>query len=328
MGCEENPSFDACWPIIARDIERVLTRRGLELHTREDIIQETAIRLYRLWDGLDKQRPVSPLGITIALNLMRDGIRRGKREVMAEIEGQQAGGDVEREGLAKLELSRVLRAMTHLSNTYREVLLEGISETGLEPANRKRPARSTAAMKMLRMRARRRLATFLEASGAIVVAVRLRVQQSLGEPGHAVAVALSAGVIAVAAFNVQQPASEPPIHRAAADNYLGDVEAHAMTPQGPSVIDHASAVAIGTDLSAASGNLIASLHDHPSHGGAHAEADIQVDPSGETVVDVDAGVARARVVRNQHQGGEKQDYSLCLSSDALPDPSGPDCDEE
>ena len=165
--------FEQQWPELAKILHRVLAARRVSAADRDDIVQETALRLVRAWNEIDHSRPVWPLATTIALNLMRSGARwRGthKEVTIDEQFDAPSGADVERAGLARLELGRVGKAMGHLSPAHRDVLLQQVTD---DPTA---PDRGTAATKMLRMRARRRLASLLETAtvGTWLLAMRLR----------------------------------------------------------------------------------------------------------------------------------------------------------
>lgn len=168
--------FEDQWPALAQILHRVLSSRGVRPADRDDIVQETALRLVRAWDDIEHSRPVWPLATTIALNLMRSNARRNTIHPEVTIDetfDRPSVTDVESAGLARLELVRVGKAMKHLSPSHRAVLLREISDD-LEPADR-----GVAATKMLRMRARRRLATLLDAASIGVGLVVLRLRRSL-----------------------------------------------------------------------------------------------------------------------------------------------------
>ena len=164
--------FEQRWPETAEAINRMLANKGVPETERDDIVQETAARLIRLWDSIDHSRPLMPLVMTIALNILRDSARRRtKREItLGDLPDRPGPSDVEREGLTRLDLYRVVRAMGRLSPLQRDVLLVEVSDAAAPPG------RGPDALKMLRMRARRKLASILEAASAAVglLALRLR----------------------------------------------------------------------------------------------------------------------------------------------------------
>lgn len=324
MSPNDTEAFESCWRDIAHDLDIILIRRGIEEHTRQDLIQETALRLLARWERLDKTRPVVPLAATIALNLMRDGFRRAKHEVISEVEPSAPAGDVEHEGLARLELGRVAKAMKKLSSSYRNVLLANVSDEAAAATREPRlvasdgsaiertpvPERSPAATKMLRMRARRRLARLLESAGIMVAAVRLRLHQLFNEPAQASAAAFSAGAVLITALVIPQPDSSP---RATPDHEIavpvatrsGDVEPKRLFA-APEMEETTQGGAPVTGSGGDPGGA-----PDPAEGkepDARADADVKVDPSGETVAGADTGYAVVEARRSPDD-----DYSACVS---------------
>jgi DNA-directed RNA polymerase specialized sigma24 family protein len=164
-------TFEQQWPDLARRLDTMLAGKRVPAHKRDDIVQETGLRLFRMWDQVDPERPLWALVVTIALNLLRDEARkRPEREVLGLVPDRAADQDVERAGLARLEWRRVQSAMSQLSPDHRSILM---AELGDEYATSSRGPNAT---KMLRMRARRRLSALLDVASAsgVVIAVRIR----------------------------------------------------------------------------------------------------------------------------------------------------------
>jgi DNA-directed RNA polymerase specialized sigma24 family protein len=197
-------AFEKQWPEVSQRLQGLLASKNVPSCKRDDVVQETGLRLFGMWEKVDRARPVWPLAVTIALNLMRDEARRNpQREVLSEIVPEMpASHDVEDEGLARLELERVQMAMAQLSPSHREVLLNEITPHEEVP----RPSRN--ATKMMRLRARRALATLLETAALRAGLVMLKVRKSLGlnDPVLPIRVGQSDGLsgpataLAVAAF--------------------------------------------------------------------------------------------------------------------------------
>jgi DNA-directed RNA polymerase specialized sigma24 family protein len=187
--------FEDQWPALAQVLHRVLSSRGIRTADRDDIVQETALRLVRIWDEIDHSRPILPLATTIALNLLRSNARRKTNHPEVTIDetfDRPSVADVESDGLARLELSRVGRAMKHLNPSHRAVLLQEITdERG--PADR-----GVAATKMLRMRARRRLTSLLETASVTVGLVVFRFRRSFDSITPTTVSAIAAASIIVA----------------------------------------------------------------------------------------------------------------------------------
>ncbi|HEX2057793.1 MAG TPA: sigma-70 family RNA polymerase sigma factor [Actinomycetota bacterium] len=169
MTTQVESSFEALWPDLERRIHRFLSSKKVPDSHREDVVQETGLRLYRMWDQVDPAGSPIGLALTIAMNIVRDNARRDSHRTVVEIEPElPALCDVERSGLARLELSRVRRALSELTPAQRSVLLAELDR------DQRPPEASAAAIKMLRMRARRNLSAILERAGAGVLVARWR----------------------------------------------------------------------------------------------------------------------------------------------------------
>ena len=169
MTTQVESSFEAVWPDLQRRIHRFLSSKKVPDSQCEDVVQETGLRLYRMWDQVDPAGSPIGLALTIAMNIVRDNARRESHRTVVEIEPDvPAVCDVERSGLARLELSRVRRALSELTPAQRSVLLSELDR------NQHPPEASPAAIKMLRMRARRNLSAILERAGCGVVVARFR----------------------------------------------------------------------------------------------------------------------------------------------------------
>lgn len=155
--------FVECWPDTSTRLRYLLVRYRVPAGKREDIIQETATRLVSMWASVDPARPVWPLAKTIALNLLRDEARRVFEEIPTEIVTERED-DLDPLLMARLEWSRVVSAIGELSPQHRAALLTEVGEGHRD---------GSAAEKMLRMRARRRLREALKRLPALLPA-RLR----------------------------------------------------------------------------------------------------------------------------------------------------------
>lgn len=206
MTTQVESSFEAVWPDLERRIHRFLSSKHVPDSQREDVVQETGLRLYRMWAQVDPAGSPIGLALTIAMNIVRDNARRDSHRTVVEIEPDvPAICDVERSGLARLELSRVRRALSELTPAQRSVLLSELDR------NQRPPEASAAAIKMLRMRARRNLSAILERAGCGVLVARWRrffglpqqvfVPRDLSKVEQGVASGL-AGVMAAAAISL------------------------------------------------------------------------------------------------------------------------------
>jgi len=167
MEARELGHFEVEWPELERWLRSVLTRRGVRTAAVDDLLQETAIRLYRMWDRIDERSPRA-LAWTIALNVAIDHHKKESRaQITHDIPDRASDVDVEAASIARIELARVRRALEELTGPQRAVLLADVG-------NGEGPEASAAATKMLRMRARRKLRLVLDGSkaGGFIFAMR------------------------------------------------------------------------------------------------------------------------------------------------------------
>lgn len=162
--------FATEWPAEVPRLRRLLARNGISIDALDDVLQESAIRLYTAWGRVFDDRPLRPLVNTIVLNAARDHHRRAHYEVrtMAEVP-ELAGLDqqsAERVALARIELARAGRALLALTEQQRDVVVKAVAdELAGEEHGRVRAANAT---RMAISRARRRLAEVLEVTAAAV----------------------------------------------------------------------------------------------------------------------------------------------------------------
>jgi DNA-directed RNA polymerase specialized sigma24 family protein len=163
MSPELQADFVAQWPELSRRLKALFGRKNVSASVRDDLVQETALRLIKMWDSVDMTRSPWPLTATIGLNLLRDRAKAlATTEVLAELPDAPAMLDVADAGIARVELDRVRRAMAELTHAQRTILLD---EVGEGPA----ATGTAAAQKMLRMRARRKLRAILERVSGLLV---------------------------------------------------------------------------------------------------------------------------------------------------------------
>ena len=176
-------SFEQQWPDLARRLDTMLAGKRVPPHKRDDIVQETGLRLFRMWGQVDPERPLWALVVTIALNLLRDEARkRPEREVLGLVPDRAADQDVERAGLARLEWRRVQSAMNQLSPDHRSILMAELGD------DFETSSRGPNATKMLRMRARRRLNALLDVASASGVVIGIRVRRLFDFERHVIAI--------------------------------------------------------------------------------------------------------------------------------------------
>ena len=164
----QGSDFAEVWADLAPRLQRMLRSRSVPRDFVDDLVQETGIRLYRGWSEVDPET-VWALANTILRNLVLDEMR--KQEVRQRHAEQALAGrnhDFEETVLYRLELRRVEKVLKKLSVVDQQVLL---AEWGADPAP---DFVSPAALKMARMRARKRLRAALENASGLAPLWRLR----------------------------------------------------------------------------------------------------------------------------------------------------------
>lgn len=172
MTPERRRDFETEWPNLEARLHKMLARRGVPRGSRDDVVQETATRLFANWEAVDRSRSAWPLTKVIALNLLRDQARRRYEEVSCEVPEVAGHHCVEAAGIARLDLQRVGRALNGFSPEARAALLKDFGD--------QRSGCSSAAEKMQRMRARKRLRVMLERA-PVAVSLRFARFGELGE---------------------------------------------------------------------------------------------------------------------------------------------------
>jgi DNA-directed RNA polymerase specialized sigma24 family protein len=155
---DECTSFEASWSRIAPKLRRMLIARGVTT-SLDDILQDTALRLFANWERVDHTRSLWPLAKKIALNCAIDGHRRRVAVPIATFPDRPGPHDAEEHAFARARLARVGAALRTLRGTDQTILL---GEIGIGA----RSGHSSAA-KMARQRARRRLTQALERMGTV-----------------------------------------------------------------------------------------------------------------------------------------------------------------
>ena len=193
----DRESFDDAWPALSERLRRSLTARGVPAQDRDDVVQETALRVYRSWTGLDPNRPVWPFVITVGVNYWRD-ILRERNGRIAQVHPTDhievtADLDVERDVLARQELAKTVVAIGQLAPEQRKLLLA--SEEFADTVRPLRPAERVA-----RMRVRRQLARTVGRASAAFALIWLR------RPGRTSGAVATAYAGAIAAAMLTSPA--------------------------------------------------------------------------------------------------------------------------
>lgn len=164
MTSDQQKDFEHQWPALAARVNRLLRRKRLSGWLVEDLTQETGLRLIRMWPTIDQNQPLWPLTATIALNLMRDEMRRdSSHELTYGVPETASSENVERRGMARVELRAVGGALARMPDTQRRVLLADVADADKAP--------DASATRMLRMRARRKLQNLLDHASLLGIAV-------------------------------------------------------------------------------------------------------------------------------------------------------------
>ncbi|MGH2756698.1 MAG: RNA polymerase sigma factor [Actinomycetota bacterium] len=173
MSPEMKRDFETEWPQLAGRLKSFLVRKQVAPDRREDLVQETALRLYGIWERVDRSRSAWALTATIALNLIRDeGRRNGHCYPVAEPPEVNCTDDVEQIALARVELRRIQAALAKMTAAQRAILL---AEVGVVSNGVAKPGPAT---KMRRLRARRKLRQVLERALGLVVLPARRVMDA------------------------------------------------------------------------------------------------------------------------------------------------------
>lgn len=175
MTSDQQNQFEAEWPALALRLQAMLRRKRVSDWMVDDLVQETGCRLIRMWSQVDRTKPVWPLVATIGLNLLRDEMRRGSwSELTGVVPDSPSKENVEARGLARLELRQVSGALSRLNDSQRNVLLAVMTDAPSEGAD-------PSAMRMLRMRARRRLHQLMDQASVLGVTVGFQARRVMRE---------------------------------------------------------------------------------------------------------------------------------------------------
>lgn len=199
----EQPTFEASWPELEKRLRDALTRRRVPVDAREDVLQETALRLLRSWDRV-RVESMWAFALTIALNIVRDEARKRERRDNSIPESPTHEHDAEHEALVRLELDRVRLALASMPQRQRTILLGEVGEAGdVGP--------STPAVKMARMRARRRLRSLIEDVSGLVALPFVRIRRSLLDLDASLANTAASMVVRLAAVGTVSAMAIPAV---------------------------------------------------------------------------------------------------------------------
>jgi DNA-directed RNA polymerase specialized sigma24 family protein len=161
--------FADSWPGLVPELRRMLANAGAPTRDQEDLLQETAFRLLRMWHAIDFARPTAPLAARIALNVWRDQWRHlGSREQLGMLPDTAAATDTERAVLARVELREVAQALAGLRPQTVGILRKAISDCVGLTSDPEGPV--PAAERVARSRARRALVARMATQPAVAAA--------------------------------------------------------------------------------------------------------------------------------------------------------------
>lgn len=174
MTSDQQRQFEHVWPALSVRLHRLLGRKKVSPWLAEDLVQETGLRLIRMWPEIDQAKPLWPLTATIALNLFRDEMRRaGSNESVQSLPESPSVENVEERGMARVELRAVGGALAQMSARQRNAILADLSEEA--------PGPLASSVRMLRMRARRRLQHLMDHASVLGVAVGVQMRRAARE---------------------------------------------------------------------------------------------------------------------------------------------------
>lgn len=174
MTSDQQRQFEHIWPALSVRLHRLLARKKVSPWLAEDLVQETGLRLIRMWPEIDQAKPLWPLTATIALNLFRDEMRRaGSNESVQSLPESASVENVEERGMARVELRAVGGALAQMSARERNAILADLSDEA--------PGPLASSVRMLRMRARRRLQHLMDHASVFGVAVGVQIRRAARE---------------------------------------------------------------------------------------------------------------------------------------------------
>ena len=199
--------FEVHWPGEVPRLRRLVARNGVPLQDVDDVVQETAARLYASWGRVFEDRPIAPLLTTIALNTARDYHRRVEHVarpvgVLPDAAWVEPSA-VDRVALARLEVTRVGQALAGLPERARRTVVTAVAEElAGEQLGRER---APAATRMALSRARRQLAAATQLVGAAVGVVGRWTRRRCSSPVVPASALVALGVAVLAGVLLWPP---------------------------------------------------------------------------------------------------------------------------
>lgn len=234
--------FAEVWPAVAARLERSLSRRGVDRLSREDIVQDVAVRALVNRVSFGSAEDLVGWALTVGHNLWTDEGRRWVRRggaclPLLDNEDDDNGcigiaSGVDPAGLVedRLALQAVVEALRSMSAADRESivrLMEGVHSRGRAETNRWGQRRS---------RVRQRLRAVVDGAAAAIVLVRVRLRSTghrVVEPAMGLVtlgfVPLMAGILMVSGFGGGSPEAK----RSSTPSSGRVVDVSSRAPAGP-----------------------------------------------------------------------------------------------
>ena len=194
--------FRGDWVEEVPRLRRLLARHGVPHDEVDDVVQETAVRMYAAWDRLFDGRPLRPLVTTIALNVARDYHRRSSHwaRPVASVPEQALvdSRGVDSAVIARLEVARTARAMSKLSEGHRRAVVDAVTDDLV--AEQTGRVRAPAATRMARTRARRHLVAALELTAGFAAIAGTWARRTFSSPAMTGSAAVGALALTAAVF--------------------------------------------------------------------------------------------------------------------------------
>lgn len=250
--------FAECWPPAASRVLRMLLALGADRHTAEELVQETAFRVWRSEAPFDSPADLAAYARKVALNLRVALFRRSARLARGEVPVVVAADDPAAEAEARIALGRTLTELAAMADTDRRAILYGVwgDPEGWDSADYKR-------WKMRRSRAREKLRALVEGAAAVVGLARRGRRWLEVEAGP-----VTAAAVAVAACLLPAVVTLLPVDTTSPSAALGHrspavaVVSTAVVPASPPA-DGPALVRTGDDRRASRDDAVSTQIDQP-----------------------------------------------------------------
>lgn len=190
----------ACWPEASAALRRYLSRRGVSPTDVEDMVQECALRVLAHAPTLLDRDDLLRWCLPVVRNLSVDAYRRGGRLIVIDdVPERPSTQDLHEHVEHRVELARVLKAITQLGIRDREAIFAAVNGDDSGPVDR----REAVKLNVRRHRARQRLTALLAGLLGVLggLSRRIGVAAPAALAGFAVAATIGVGTAAWPANN-------------------------------------------------------------------------------------------------------------------------------